>query len=216
MKKALVVRGGWDGHEPVQTTDRFAAFLKEQGYDVRVEDNMDVYTDKAYMDTVDLVVPCFTMAEITGEQKSGLMDAVAAGTGIAGWHGGMCDAFRLDTDYQTMTGGQWVSHPGGCINYTVNITDKNDPIMAGIEDFEMVETEQYYMHVDPINQVLATTTFTGEYDDNNSKGAVMPVVWKKMWSKGKVFYSSLGHVNGDFDNDSARIIMERGLIWATR
>ena len=215
MKKALVVRGGWDGHEPVQTTDRFAAFLKEQGYDVRVEDSMDVYTDEAYMATVDLVVPCFTMHEITGEQCAGLMNAVSNGTGIAGWHGGMCDAFRVDTGYQYMTGGQWVSHPGGCIDYTVNITAKNDPIMEGISDFDMIQTEQYYMHVDPIVQVLATTTFNGEHDIN-CKGAVMPVIWKKMWNKGKVFYSSLGHVNADFNNDNARITMERGLIWATR
>ena len=215
MKKALVVRGGWDGHEPVQTSDRFAAFLTEQGYDVRVEDSMDAYTDADYMATVDLVVPCFTMSEITSEQSEGLTTAVANGTGIAGWHGGMCDSFRVDTYYQYMTGGQWVSHPGGCINYSVQIVDKDNPITKGIEDFDMISTEQYYMHVDPGNHVLATTTFSGEHD-KHIEGTVMPVAWTRMWGKGKVFYSSLGHVNPDFDNDGARTIMERGLIWATR
>jgi len=215
MKKALVVRGGWDGHEPVQTTDRFVEFLKKEGYDVRVEDNMDVYTDADYMATVDVVIPCFTMSEITGDQCAGLMNAVANGTGIAGWHGGMCDAFRVDTNYQYMTGGQWVSHPGGCIDYVVNVTDKNNPIMAGIEDFEMKNTEQYYMHTDPGNNVLATTTFSGEYDPH-IEGTVMPVIWTRTWGKGKVFYTSLGHVAADFDNDSCRTITERGILWASR
>jgi type 1 glutamine amidotransferase len=154
------------------------------------------------------------MGEITREQCQGLLAAVKSGVGIAGWHGGMGDAFRKDTGYQFMVGGQWVAHPGGIVDYDVNIVNHNDPITMGLSDFTM-NSEQYYMHVDPSNEVLVTTTFTGEHGDTPwIKGCVMPVVWKRMYGKGRVFYNSLGHVAKDFDVPEARTLMERGMLWA--
>jgi hypothetical protein len=139
---------------------------------------------------------------------------IKAGTGLAGWHGGMADSFRNNVEYQWMVGGQWVAHPGNIIDYTVNITNHDDPITAGLADFQM-HSEQYYMHVDPSNEVLATTTFDGTYAPWVA-GTVMPVVWKRMWGAGKVFYSSLGHVARDFDVPEAKEIVRRGMLWATR
>lgn len=214
MKTALMVWGGWDGHEPKQCVDRFAPFLADHGFDVRIADNLDVYLDEDYMRALSLVVPVWTMGTITGEQEKGLLDAIAGGVGIAGWHGGMCDAYRNNTEYQFMTGGQWVSHPGGVIPYRVNITNGEDPIVAGLSDFDMV-SEQYYMHVDPCNDVLATTTFSGEHCAWIA-GCVMPVVWKRVWGQGRVFFTSLGHVAADFDVVEARTIVERGMRWAAR
>jgi type 1 glutamine amidotransferase len=168
------------------------------------------------MRSLDLIVPVWTMSTITREQERGLLDAVASGVGIAGWHGTMADSFRNSTDYQFMVGGQWVAHPGNIIEYTVNIIDHDDPITAGVADFGM-RSEQYYMHVDPSNQVLATTTFSGEHGGAPwIAGTVMPVVWKRAWGQGRVFYSSLGHVAGDFDVPEARTIMQRGMLWASR
>jgi len=214
MKSALMVWGGWDGHEPKQCVDIFAPFLLAQGYDVRISDTLDIYLDKDYMQALSLVVPVWTMGSITGEQESGLLDAIRAGVGIAGWHGGMCDAFRQNTEYQFMTGGQWVSHPGGVIPYTVNILPSADPIVAGLADFAM-ESEQYYMHTDPGNEVLATTTFTAEHCAWIG-GTVMPVVWKRAYGAGRVFYTSLGHVAKDFEVFEARTIVERGMLWASK
>ncbi len=214
MKNALMVWGGWDGHEPKQCVDIFEPFLREQGYDVRVCDNLDVYLEKEYMESLSLVVPVWTMGSITGEQEGGLLNAVRSGVGIAGWHGGMCDAYRNNTEYQFMTGGQWVSHPGGVIKYTVNITAPNDPIVAGLKDFEM-ESEQYYMHTDPSNVVLATTTFSNEHCEWIG-GCVMPIVWKRMWGAGRVFYTSLGHVAKDFTVPEALEIVKRGMMWASK
>jgi len=214
MKSALMVWGGWDGHEPKQCVDIFAPYLQEQGFDVRISDTLDVYQEEDYMRSLSLVVPVWTMGEITGEQEGGLLNAIKAGVGIAGWHGGMCDAYRVHTEYQFMTGGQWVSHPGGVIPYRVNITKQNDPIVAGLSDFDMV-SEQYYMHTDPGNEVLATTTFTGEHAAWID-GTIMPVVWKRMWGEGRVFYTSLGHVAKDFDVTEAKTIVERGMLWAAR
>jgi type 1 glutamine amidotransferase len=156
------------------------------------------------------------MGEITGEQWKGLNEAVKSGVGIAGWHGGMADSFRQNTDYQFMVGGQWVAHPGGVVEYEVNIINHEDPITKGLDDFRM-KSEQYYMHVDPGNEVLATTTFTGEHDGADwIRGTVMPTVWKRMWGAGKVFYTSLGHVAADFDVPEAREIVKRGMLWAAR
>ena len=58
--------------------------------------------------------------------------------------------------------------------------------MQGITDFDY-PSEQYYMHVDPANEVLATTTFSGEHAPW-IEGVVMPVVWKRRYGEGRVFY----------------------------
>ncbi|MBN2309326.1 MAG: ThuA domain-containing protein [Candidatus Hydrogenedentes bacterium] len=214
MKSALVVWGGWDGHEPKQCTEVFIPWLKEQGYGVQVSDSLDAYTDEAMMSALHLIVPCWTMGEMSSEQEKGLLAAVRSGVGIAGWHGGMCDAFRNNTGYQFMTGGQWVEHPGGIIDYEVNITKPDDPIVAGLSDFRM-HSEQYYLHVDPSNEVLATTTASGDPYPWIA-GCVMPVVWKRTYGEGRVFYSSLGHVASDFDVPECLEIMRRGMLWASR
>lgn len=214
MKKALMVWGGWEGHEPRQTVEVFVPVLEGEGYEVEVSDTLEVYEDEGKMKALDLVVPCWTMGSITPEQEKGLLNAIAGGTGCAGWHGGMCDAFRESTDYQWMTGGQWVAHPGNIRNYTVNIRKPEDPIVSGLSDFEM-NSEQYYLHVDPGNEVLATTTFDGA-DAPWVAGCVMPVVWKRKWGEGRVFYCSLGHVAADFDVAECREIIRRGMLWASK
>lgn len=214
MKKALFVAGGWDGHQPVQCCQIFAPLLELADFQVEISQTLDVYLDTEKMRALDLIIPCWTMDTITPEQLKGLLGAVESGTGLAGWHGGMADSFRNATEYQFMVGGQWVAHPGNIIDYTVEIVAPEDPIMAGIEDFEM-HSEQYYMHVDPANDVLATTTFDGTIHPHIA-GTVMPVVWKRQWGLGRVFYSSLGHVADDFSVSEAREIMLRGMLWAAR
>jgi hypothetical protein len=214
MKRALIVWGGWEGHEPKQCADIFAPWLQSQGYEVIVSNTLDTYTDKELMQSLNLIVPIWTMGTITPDQEAGLLDAVRSGVGIAGWHGGMGDSFRNNTEYQFMVGGQWVAHPGNIIDYEVNIIKPEDPIVAGLSDFKM-HSEQYYMHVDPSNEVLATTTFSGEYCEWIA-GTVMPVVWKRRYGKGRVFYSSLGHVAKDFEVPEALEIMKRGMLWASR
>ena len=211
-KKTLFVWGGWDGHEPKQCRDIFVPWIKQMGAEVTVSDSLDAYTDKELMDSLDLIVQVWTMGEISKEQGNGLMGAVKRGVGLAGWHGGLCDSFRSNTEYQFMTGGQWVAHPGGVIDYDANITDHNDPVTAGLKDFHMC-SEQYYMHVDLNVKVLATTRFSGEHA-SWIDGSIIPLVWKKYYGDGRVFYSSLGHVASDFDVPEALTIMERGILWA--
>ena len=213
-KKVLMVWGGWDGHEPKQCVDIFAPLLNALGFEVQISDNLDVYKDEDLMSELSLIVPVWTMGEIEREQERGLLDAVHKGVGIAGWHGGMADSFRSNTEYQFMVGGQWVAHPDGIIDYEVNIIS-DDPIVEGIQAFRM-KSEQYYLHVDPGNEILATTTFRGSVSSPWINGTTIPVVWKRMWGNGKVFYSSLGHVASDFDVDEAREIQLRGLVWAAR
>lgn len=213
-KKALIVWGGWDGHEPEPCAKIVEEMLDKEGFETVVSDKLDVFADAVAMASFDLAVPVWTMGKISGEQRKGLLDASKAGMGVAGFHGGMGDAFREDTDFQWLVGGQFVCHPGGQIEYTVNVTRPADPVMAGILDFK-VKSEQYYMHVDPGNEVLATTTFTAEHADWIA-GTVMPVVWKRRFGKGRVFYSSLGHVAAEFAIPELREILRRGLLWAAR
>ena len=214
MKTALFVCGGWEGHEPEKSANIFASFLREQGYGVEVSHTLDSYLDEEKMNSLDLVVQVWSMGEITGEQERGLQEAVNDGVGLAGWHGGLADSFRDNPNYQFMVGGQFVAHPGNIIEYEVNIVDHEDSITTGIEDFR-VRSEQYYMHVDPHNEVLATTTFGGDHAPW-IEGATVPVAWKKRWGEGRVFYCSLGHVAADFEVPEARTIVERGMLWASR
>ena len=212
MPNALFVAGGWEGHEPRQCADLFAGLLREDGFQATVADTLDVLLDAEALAGSDLIVPMWTMGEITKEQEAGLLAAVAAGAGLGGWHGGMGDAFRANPNYQYAVGGQWVAHPGDIIDYTVRITAPDDPITTGIDDFAM-HSEQYYLQVDPSNEVLATTTFRGE-EFPWVAGTVMPVVWKRHYGAGRVFYCALGHQAHDFDVPEARLIVERGLLWA--
>jgi type 1 glutamine amidotransferase len=214
QRKALMVWGGWPGHEPRQCVEVFIPFLEQNGFEVEVVNDLNAYADKDKMAGLSLIVPCWTMDSITKEQLEGLLSAVGSGVGLAGWHGGMADSFRQSTEYQFMVGGQWVAHPGNIIDYTVQITDHDDPVTAGLADFQ-VHSEQYYLHVDPSNQVLATTTFGAEHAPWIG-GTVMPVVWKRHWGAGRVFYSSLGHVAADFEVREVREIMRRGMLWAAK
>lgn len=213
-KKAVMVWGGWAGHEPKQCVEVFAPILEEEGFEVTISDTLDTYKDQDLMLAQDLIVPTWTMGTIEGEQEQGLLAAIESGVGVAGWHGCMGDSFRNNTNYQFMVGGQWVAHPDGIIDYTVNIA-VDDPIVAGLSDFQM-HSEQYYMHTDPGNEVLATTVLAGIESSPWVNGTVMPVVWKRQWGKGRVFYSSLGHVAKDFDVPEAREIQRRGMVWASR
>ena len=214
VKSALFVCGGWEGHEPEKCAGIFAPFLRREGYEVETSGTLDSYLDEEKMRSLDLVVQVWSMGEISDEQERGLLEAVESGVGLAGWHGGLADSFRNNPNYQFMVGGQFVAHPGGIVDYEVDIVDCEDPITAGLEGFR-VRSEQYYVHVDQHNEVLATTTFGGEHAPW-IEGATVPVVWKKRWGAGKVFYCSLGHGAGDFDVPEARKIVERGMLWASR
>lgn len=212
-KQALIVWGGWDGHTPEQSAAVVAEMLRGSGFAVTVSDTTAAWADPG-LGAMDLIVPMVTMAQVAKDEVAGLIAAVRAGSGLAGFHGTMCDSFRAETDYQFMTGGQWVLHPGNIIDYTVNITRPDDPVMAGLTDFAY-RSEQYYMHVDPANEVLATTTFTGEHLADVAN-VVMPVVWKRRHGAGRVFYSSLGHSFAEFEVPQMRTIFERGALWAAR
>jgi hypothetical protein len=209
MKRALIVWGGWDGHEPQQTAEIMAHALTGEGFTVEIETTLDAYKDEAKLQSLDLIINNWTMGKIENEQLRPLLAALRGGVGFGGIHGGMGDAFREQTEYQFMCGGQWVAHPGGIRPYRVNIGPTLDPITAGLEDFD-VESEQYYMHVDPINTVLATTTFP-DYDN-----VVVPVTWKKMYGQGRVFYSSLGHSASVLALEPVLTMVTRGLKWAAK
>ncbi len=196
-------------------TDRFVPFLKEHGYTVELSDTLDVYEDADLLTATDLIVQCWTMGTITPEQSAGLAAAVRAGTGLAGWHGGIVDAFRADLPYQLLTGGQFLMHPAGFLDHEVRIVSERatHPVVAGLGDFR-VHTEQYWVATDPLVDVLATTVF--EPDEVHPDAAVMPAVWTRTVGAGRVFVSTIGHKPDDFDVPEVQTLTERGLLWASR
>lgn len=213
MRNALIVWGGWEGHEPEQCAEIIRGMLEEDGFSVALANTTRAFAEPAIHE-LSLIVPIYTMAKIEKDEIANLSQAVRDGVGLAGYHGGMGDAFRDSVEYQFMVGGQWVAHPGNIIDYRVDVVRPEDPVMAGIDSFPY-RSEQYYMHVDPSNEVLATTTFGGEHAWW-IEGVTMPVVWKRRHGKGKVFYSSLGHQAKEFDVPQMRTILRRGMNWAAR
>ncbi len=213
MKQALIVWGGWAGHQPEQCAEIVAGMLRQDGIEPVIENTTEAFADPK-LSEFSLIVPIVTMSTIEKEELEGLLKAVESGVGMAGFHGGMADSFRQEVKYQFIIGGQWVAHPGGIIDFTVNVTRHDDPIMQGIEDFPF-RSEQYYMHVDVNNEVLATTTFSDQYC-SWIKGHVSPVVWKRRHGKGRIFYSALGHQAHEFDVPQMKTIFERGMRWAIR
>ncbi|KWX82307.1 hypothetical protein AMQ83_32860 [Paenibacillus riograndensis] len=215
MKKALIVWGGWDGHEPEQVAGVFAGLLREAQFDVEVANTLEVFADGEKLLGLDLIVPVWTMGEISQELVNNVSAAVQNGTGLAGCHGGMCDSFRTNVDWQFMTGGQWVAHPGNDgVQYKVEICQSSSPLTKGIEDFD-VTSEQYYLHIDPAVEVLATTRFPVIQGPHATNKAVdMPVVWTKRWGQGRVYYNSLGHHADIVELPPGKELMRRGLRWA--
>ena len=228
-RHALVVRGGWDGHMPVETTALFIPFLEANGFDVRVEDGTMIYADAAYMDTVDLILQVNTMNTIEPEEFAGLQRAILNGTGMAGWHGGIADSYRNNADYLHMIGGQFAHHAGkdpaervgdqsdNYIPYTVHITElgRKHPITAGIEDFDLV-TEQYWVLSDEYDDVLATTTQDVRPWDAWNRPVTAPAIWTRQWGEGRIFVSAPGHRIEIVEDPNVRTIIERGLLWAAR
>ena len=215
-KRALVTWGGWEGHQPEQVAALFASDLRGEGFDVELTDTLACFDDAARVKTFDLIVPVWTMSTIEKERTQAVADAVAAGTGIAGCHGGMCDSFRTDVLWQFMTGAQWVAHPGNDgVTYRVRITS-DDPLVAGISDFDVV-SEQYYLHVDPAVRVLAVTDFPLAEGPHTVNGPVaMPIAFTKGYGAGRVYYNALGHHADVIDHGAPAELLRRGLIWAAR
>jgi type 1 glutamine amidotransferase len=216
-RQALVVRGGWDGHRPVEATDRFVPFLRENGFAVTVSDDLAAYADAALLARTDLVVQCWSMGDATPEQIAGLVAAVRAGAGLAGWHGGIVDAFRASPPYLQLVGGQFAEHPGGFVDhaYTVAADRADHPIVAALSTWEM-RTEQYWMLADGLSDVLATTTFAATAETPWRRDVVSPAVYTRQWGAGRVFVSTIGHRPEDLDHPAVRALTGRGLLWAAR
>ena len=214
-QNALIVWGGWDGHEPDKVAAVFNRILLAEGFDVQVSDSLEAFSDRDALKALDLIVPIWTMGEIDTKLVQNISEAVADGTGLAGCHGGMCDAFRKEVDWQFMTGGNWVAHPGGDgVEYPVNFRNSSSSLVEGLADFT-VKSEQYYLHVDPAVEILATTPFPQGSGYHTSNGHVdMPVVWTKKWGAGRVFYNALGHHADVFDLPEPTELMRRGFGWA--
>lgn len=215
MEKALIIQGGWDGHEPELVAEVFKNILEEEGVACQIESELDCLDDKDNLKSYDLIVPIWTMGEIDGKRVENVAEAVEGGVGIAGCHGGMCDAFRDNVLWQFITGGNWVSHPGGDgVTFDVRMVNEDHELTRDICDFQ-VTSEQYYLHVDPAVQVLATTDFVLDNGPHATNGVVtMPVAWTKKWGKGKVYYNALGHHGDIFDIPEAKEMMRRGFLWA--
>lgn len=244
MKKAFIFYGGWEGHQPDLVSARFASMLEKEGFEVIRENSMDRLEDEEFLKDMNLIIPVWTQGHMEDRHCFHLSEAVMSGVGLAGCHGGMCDSFRWNIEYQFMTGSQWVAHPGNryyhhisdlspenleyvqqfypspddgfFTNYEVNFKHNcSSPIVEGLEDFS-VYTEQYYLQLDPCVNVLASTLVHTEGPHSSNGVVEMPVAYTKKWGNGRIFYTSMGHQDNIFDIPQVSEMMRRGMLWAAK
>jgi len=230
-KLAIVVRGGWDGHSPVEATNMFIPHLEANGFEVRIFDSPAPYADAALMAQTDLIMQCNTMSTIERDQVRGLKQAIHNGTGMAGWHGGIADSYRDSSEYLHLIGAQFAEHPSlhdpatdtmtgperNYVPYRVNMLPEaaDHPITQGLSDFELV-TEQYWVLWDRYLDVLATTTQRVRPWDPWNREVTSPAIWTRQWGKGRIFVCTPGHSLDVLEHPTVRTVVERGLLWASR
>ncbi len=228
-RKALVVRGGWDGHQPVEATEEFIPHLKDHNFEVLVHESPEPYADADLMGEIDLIVQSNTMNTIEREQFEGLRNAIEAGAGFAGWHGGIADSYRNNSDYLHLVGGQFATHPGKAPEerrgemddnyvphgYTITDAGREHPITHDIEDFTLT-TEQYWVLADSYNDVLATTTQRVRPWDPWHREVTSPAIWTRLWGKGRIFVCTPGHRVDILQDETVGTVVRRGLLWASR
>jgi len=217
-RRALVVRGGWEGHAPVETTELFRPDLLDAGFEVTVAEDLEVYRDEALLSRTDLIVQCWTGGRLTPQQSLGLRRAVRAGTGLAGWHGGVCDSFRGSPDYLHLTGGQWAAHPGGFVEHDVHVLPERSDheLVAGLNRRWSLNTEQYWVLTDELNEVLVPVSLADDVRVPWHRPVTCPAVWTRRWGQGRIFVATPGHDTGVLADQNVRTIIERGILWASR
>ena len=218
MAKVLYLYGGWPGHLPYAVAEWAIDQMEQLNF--TVEATVDPFKLEDDLTEYDLIVLGWTQAltteNMSKRQEESLMSAVSRGTGVAGWHG-MTASFRSSLPYGLVIGGSFIEHPGGegsKVPYEVRIVDREHPVTQDVSDFN-VASEQYYMHVDPSNHVIADTVFSGEYFPW-LEGVRMPVAWTRNWGQGRVFYCSVGHTPDDLKPDPVSRLIRQGMGWAAR
>lgn len=218
-RRALVVHGGWPGHEPARAVAEVLPLLRQRGFRITESEVLDCYTDDS-LPSFDLIVQCWTMGRINDDQLAGLTAAVRGGTGFAGWHGGIADAFRSRPEYLHLVGAQFAAHPGDFREHSIDLVD--DPtlpgatVVAGLGPAFTVDTEQYWVLSDDYNDVLATTTLPSGPDTPWHRPITCPAIWTRQWGAGRVFVCTVGHTAADLRNEPVRTILDRGMDWAAR
>ena len=220
-KKALFISGGWEGHEPIETSEYISEQITKFDIESQIVNDLEVMSNLDYLKSFDVILPVWTMGkidddnwEIKNSKVGNLQEAIHSGVGLAGWHGGMSDAFRDNTNYQFLVGSQFVCHPGDFVDYSVVIKDSKHEITRGLDNFK-VHSEQYFLHYDPSVEIVASTKFDNKYHEWID-GVEMPIAYTKKWGNGKIFYCSIGHHLKDFENLNVLKLISQGIIWAAR
>jgi type 1 glutamine amidotransferase len=211
MKRALIVWGGLELHQPKRGAELVGGWLQEAGFAVSLSNDYEELGEAA---DYDLVMPQVTGGELSTDASIAFCAAVETGVGVAAFHHGLATSFPGNAQLRFVSGSTFASHPGDVVSYQIEPLETGDPVMAGISTFTHT-SEQYYLHVDPSVEVLATTTFSGEHAWWK-KGVTMPVVFKSRFGEGRLFYSALGHQPQELANPLIATILKRGMAWASR
>jgi len=167
-------------------------------------------------DKYDVLVFYHMWQVISEEQAKVLSECIRSGKPLVALHHSIC-AFDNWPEYLTIIGGKYFHAPtvingkeyDACtyihdVRFRVKISDKDHPVTAGLNDFEIFDETYKGFYVEPgVTPLLST-------DEQSSS----PVIgWTKQYGKARVVTLQSGHDIPTFENPDFRRLLKRSIEW---
>ena len=157
--------------------------------------------------------------EINAEQKEALLSFVHDdGKGFVGVHSATI-TFTSWPEYGEMIGGYFDEHPWGTFDAPIVVEDPNFPGMQQWPKAFVLKDEIYQIKNFSREKVRVLMRLDPHKLDLNNprvhrKDLDFAVAWAKMYGKGRVFYSTLGHVEQNWDDSRLQKMYSEAIRWA--
>ena len=231
MKHVLVIgkTKDWE-HDSVSAT--MAAIYnmgKESGLwdttmrtDTKLLTKKDLPRNAKNLSYFDVIVFASTSGELDmdASQKQDMMSFIKEdGKGFVGIHSAL-DTNYTWPEYGEMLGGWFDEHPWMTFNAPII---NEDPSFPAVRHFPaaFVKYDEIYQPKDwsreKVNVLLSLDAAKLDYDNNpkiHRADHDFAVAWSKMYGKGRVFYSTLGHTEESWEDPDVRTMYFEAIKWA--
>ena len=201
----LITKSKIERHDP--RTPKLGAFINAR--------NLDSFDAIFFMGTGE--------GDLTDVQKKDLLAFVHDdGKGFVGAHTGD-DAYFTWPEFGEMIGGYFDNHPWGVFDAPVIVEDPAFPAMRAFPPAFTIRDE-IYVHKAPYSRekvhVLARLDAAkldySKARDLHRTDRDFPVAWTKNYGKGRVFYSTFGHLPETWDNPAVQKMYFEAIKWAMK
>ncbi|MBM3335399.1 ThuA domain-containing protein [Candidatus Sumerlaeota bacterium] len=202
-KVLLLVAGPMHDHKAIGKVVEQS--LKDYGrFDVtKVEGNLNALLAEK-LKPYDVIIYFNTAFKLSDQQREGVIEFVAKGKGLVVVHSG---ADTTDKQWEEFIGCRSVCREPRR-KHAVEIRDKNNPITAGMENFE-IEEEDFGLRFD-IERVTILAISPGK----DMYTPPMPAAYTMNSGEGRIVYISFGHDAKVCSDPNFKKLLCRGALWA--